>query len=221
MKLQKIDKKWWFFGAAILAQFLVMFFWVLKSDYTLHNGTVYKFRLRGYDPYDPFRGKYLRIQFKENIMNVYEESLVMAHKKEVYASFSVDNEGFAVPVAISKSKSEASLKVEIVYLEVDSLSNEQHKIQIYYPFDKVWMNQEECPVAERIINNALNKNQNVYALVSIKNGDGVLIDVEVDGISIKTLVKEEKKRANDGEYILEIDSITIDSVAIADSAVAD
>ena len=63
-------------------------------------------------------------------------------------------------------------------------------VRISYPFDRVWMNQEDCPKAERIITQALNDGLNVCALVSIKDGDGVLMDIEVDGIDIKTMLKE-------------------------------
>lgn len=215
MKSQKINKKWWFFAATILAQFIVMFLWVLRSNDTLENGTIYKFRLQGYDPYDPFRGKYLRFQFKDNIMEMQneDEAMTIINALEVYAKFSVDDEGFAMPMSLSQSISDNALKVEVTR---DYFSSEMTHVRIKYPFDRLWMNQKECPIAEKIVNDALFRNKHVYALVSIKNGDGALKDVEVDGVSIKDLVKNgEFHIDNEVGYIEEVEEIAVDTVEMA------
>lgn len=217
MKSQKKNKKWWFFAAAILAQFIVMFLWVLRSNDTLENGTIYKFRLQGYDPHDPFRGKYLRIQFKDNIMEMQneDEAMTIINALEVYAKFSVDDEGFAMPMSLSQSISDNALKVEVTR---DYFSSEMTsiRIRIQYPFDRLWMNQKECPVAEKVVNKALSGNKHVYALVSIKNGDGVLKDIEVDGVSIKDLVKKEREQVDtDAGDIEEVEVIAVDTVEMA------
>lgn len=224
MKSQKINKKWWFFAAAILAQFIVMFLWVLRSNDTLENGAVYKFRLQGYDPHDPFRGEYLRIQFKDNIMEMQneDEAMTIINALEVYAKFSVDDEGFAMPMSLSQSISDNALKVEVTR---DYFSSEMTsiRIRIQYPFDRLWMNQKECPVAEKVVNKALSGNKHVYALVSIKNGDGVLKDIEVDGVSIKDLVKKEREQVDtDAGDIEEVEVIAVDSAEMAkiDSIIA-
>lgn len=222
MKSQKINKKWWFFAAAILAQFIVMFLWVLRTNDTLENGAVYKFRLQGYDPHDPFRGEYLRILLKDNIIEMQnkDEATAIINASKVYASFSVDDEGFAMPMSLSQSISDNALKVEVTR---DYFSSEMTHVRIKYPFDRLWMNQKECPIAEKIVNDALFRNKHVYALVSIKNGDGVLKDIEVDGVSIKDLVKKEREQVDtDAGDIEEVEVIAVDSAEMAkiDSIIA-
>lgn len=210
MELQKINKKWWFFAAAILAQFIVMFIWTVRSNDTIQEGTLYKFRLEGYDPHDLFRGEYLRIQFKEDKVQVSTEE-TFPKGEPAYVTFENDVEGFAHPIALSKKVSESSLKVCVMTGEF--LPDSTRKLlRIYYPFNKFWMNQEDCPIAERIINRALNNNQDVYALVYIKDGEGALTDIEVDGVDIKTLVQEEWTSDNDREAEFEEpqDSIQIE-----------
>lgn len=197
MELQKINKKWWFFAAAILAQFIVMFFWVVRSNDTIQEGTLYKFRLEGYDPHDLFRGEYLRIQFKEDQVQVSTEE-TFPKGEPAYVTFENDEEGFAQPIALSKKVSESSLKV-CVMIDDFLPDSTQKLLRIFYPFNKFWMNQEDCPIAENIINRALNNNQDVYALVYIKDGEGILADIEVDGIDIKTLVQEEWEDDYDDE----------------------
>ena len=218
MKSQKINKKWWFFAATILAQFIVMFLWVLRSNDTLENGTIYKFRLQGYDPYDPFRGKYLRIQFKDNIIEMQnkDEATAIINASKVYASFSVDDEGFAMPMSLSQNPSDDALKVEVSRDYYVSTEMTSIRIRIQYPVDRLWMNQKEGPIAEKIVNDALFRNKHVYALVSIKNGDGVLKDIEVDGVSIKDLVKKEREQVDtDAGDIEEVEVIAVDSTEMA------
>jgi uncharacterized membrane-anchored protein len=225
MKSQKINKKWWFFAAAILAQFIVMFLWVLRSNDTLENGAVYKFRLQGYDPHDPFRGEYLRILLKDNIIEMQNkgEATAIINASKVYASFSVDDEGFAMPMSLSQNPSDDALKVEVSRDYYVSTEMTSIRIRIQYPFDRLWMNQKECPIAEKIVNDALFRNKHVYALVSIKNGDGALKDVEVDGVSIKDLVKKEREQVDtDAGDIEEVEVIAVDSAEMAkiDSIIA-
>lgn len=225
MKSQKINKKWWFFAAAILAQFIVMFLWVLRTNDTLENGTIYKFRLQGYDPHDPFRGEYLRILLKDNIIEMQnkDEATAIINASKVYASFSVDDEGFAMPMSLSQNPSDDALKVEVSRDYYVSTEMTSIRIRIQYPFDRLWMNQKECPVAEKVVNKALSGNKHVYALVSIKNGDGVLKDIEVDGVSIKDLVKKEREQVDtDAGDIEEVEVIAVDSAEMAkiDSIIA-
>lgn len=212
MELQTINKKWWLFGATILAQLILMLFWVLNSNDIINNGTVYKFKLRGYDPYDPYRGKYLRFQFQDNSLYIpSEEADMLKEEKDIYASFSVDNNGFARPESLSKSISETALKVEMSHY-----NKYTDKVNIIYPFDKLWMNQEECPVVEKIVFKALSQNKDVYALVAIKNGNGVLLDIEIDQISLKTLVKEELN-----SEVYDANEIEVLEVAVTDEAELD
>ncbi|MCQ2195057.1 MAG: GDYXXLXY domain-containing protein [Paludibacteraceae bacterium] len=190
MELQKIDKKWWFFGAALLLQFVVLFLWVVKSNDTIQQGTVYKFRLMGYDPHDPFRGEYLRIRFKDNTVDMPSDRLPSSMQGNMYVSFYEDEEGFAKPRDLSEYSSEERLRVKVITGYGSGLDSTLTTLCISYPFDYFWMNQEDCPKAEHIINQALNDGLNVCALVSIKDGEGVLMDIEVDGIDIKTMLRE-------------------------------
>lgn len=84
-------KKWIFIGFAALLVAIPLYM-TLSSEDILANGKLYKFRLQGGDPFDPFRGKYLRLNYAINELPIDEKVEV---GEEIYASIKVDNEGFA------------------------------------------------------------------------------------------------------------------------------
>ena len=56
------------------------------------------------------------------------------------------------------------------------------------------MEESKAYEAEQIyIENQIDSSKKTYALVSIKNGDAVLKDVLIDGVSIREVVKENRK----------------------------
>ncbi len=62
MKTKKI-----IFAAFALIIVLIPLYLIFKSEDVLKNGHQHKLRLQGYDPMDPFRGKFLRIRFENSV----------------------------------------------------------------------------------------------------------------------------------------------------------
>ena len=62
MKTKKI-----IFAAFALIVLLIPMYLIFQSEDVLTNGHQHKLRLQGYDPLDPFRGKFLRLRFENNI----------------------------------------------------------------------------------------------------------------------------------------------------------
>lgn len=55
------------FAAYGLVILLIPFYLIFQSESILTEGHKHKIRLQGYDPMDPFRGKYLRLSFDNNV----------------------------------------------------------------------------------------------------------------------------------------------------------
>lgn len=181
MNLNQINKKWIFFCLIVVAQFSLVFYTIYHYHSISNSETILKFRLQGYDPKDFFRGDYLRIRFKDNVIKTEQ----YVEDNQYYIHFKEDSTGCAIPDYFDNEQTENSIQAKVKYYSFDSTAN------ISYPFNKVWMNQEDCKKAERIINKALRDNRkDAYALVAVKNGEGVLKDVEIEGIPLKKLVKD-------------------------------
>lgn len=190
MNITKINRRWGCFLLAVLAQFATIAYWVFRSETIIDKGDLLKFRLTGYDPHDRFRGSYLRIQFKDDTISLCQDDfLSVMEYKEKFVSVEEDENGFAIPAAIADYPSHMSIKSEVKVYGSDSSVT---CLKIVYPFDRVWMNEYDCPAAERLINNAIEAEKSVYALVAVDDGEGRIVDVEINGVGIHEMVEQSK-----------------------------
>lgn len=164
-----MSKKIMFLVIAILAQFAIILYTTISSSRIINGGDVLKLRLQGYDPYDMFRGNYIRIRLRDDKI---EGGYAVA--EEGYVFFERCEEGYDVPVGVVYEPARGTIKVRMRYDE------ETQEICICYPFDKVWKNQEECEDMERDIAIALGEERGVYALVAVKDGEGRIVDIEIE-----------------------------------------
>lgn len=174
----------------------------IKSIYDqediIKNGKEFKFQTAPVDPNDPFRGKYIALNFKEDTINVspWEK---WKQNDEVYASLEEDDNGFVNLIGISRSIPENQkhyilVKIQNIKNTMDEYNNVTNvRLQILYPFDRYYMEESKAKAAENLYRES-NANQKTltYAIVNIKNGDATLRDVMIDGVSIKELVEEQK-----------------------------
>lgn len=164
-----MNKKSIYLVLAIVVQFGVILYTTISSQMIINNGEVLKFRLRGYDPYDMFRGNYIRIRFMDDEVYMVEDV-----GEEGYVEFVENEEGYSVPFRVFDCPGMGTMKVKLSYDE------ERQGATIIYPFDRVWKNQEECEVLEKKINVALEEGRDVYALVAVKRGEGRIVDIEIE-----------------------------------------
>ena len=104
------------FAAIIL---LVPVYVAVSSQNVLNNGEFYKFKPMAYDPFDPFRGKFLRVNYETNGIPTefdFEEG------ETAYVSIGVDREGFAFFEEAFKSppKDKDYLKTTIQWSGMDA-----------------------------------------------------------------------------------------------------
>lgn len=162
---------------------------ILDREDVLATGKEYKFQTAPIDPNDPFRGKYVALQFKENVI-VTKDSSDWITNETIYITFKTDQEGFASIKSVSKKEPTDS----IYYLKakVNYLTNQRsNRVIIDYPFDRYYMDESKAKKAELIyIESQIDTNQVAYALINIKNGDAVLKDVLINEIPIKELVNK-------------------------------
>lgn len=175
-----------------LAQLYVPSKMIFDREEILETGTDYKFSTAPIDPSDPFRGKYIVLSYKDNVVAVKDEKSWIAGET-VYVSLVTDEDGFAKIASVSKEK--PSENQNFLKANVSTVSSDgTNKLNIYFPFDRYYMEESKAYDAELVYTKSLQDTTQVtYALVSIKNGEAVLKDVLIDGISIKEIVKEKQQ----------------------------
>lgn len=187
-----------FFILVALAQLYVPAKMIFDREDVLETGTEYKFKTAPIDPSDPFRGKYITLNYVNNSINVKDDGS-WVDGETVYVTFFADDNGFADIDNISKEKPSNTqnflkTKSRLIYPnEMDPYV----KLVIDYPFDRFYMGEFKANDAEKAYSRSLQDTTRVtYALVVIKNGDAVLKDVLIDGISIEEIVRTEQLNNN-------------------------
>lgn len=166
---------------------------IMDREEILKSGKEFKFVTAPIDPSDPFRGKYISLNYKANRIQI--DSSKNWHRGEnIFAILENDSNGFAEIKSVTKQLPGIGvnfLKVKVSY----STSNDDiDELIIQYPFDRYYMKESKAFRAELTYRQSLlDSNLITYASVFVKNGEAVLKDVLINGVSIQKIVEEEMK----------------------------
>ncbi|MFT3705974.1 MAG: GDYXXLXY domain-containing protein [Agriterribacter sp.] len=183
------------FGIAVIAQWAVPGVMIRNKEKIIWEGKVFHFRTAPVDPTDPFRGKYVSLNFKENhFISIKGDSTL--YYGNVYVILGKDRNGFAIIKQIVRQQPVASIdyvKASIAY--TTSLGKDTTDIHINYPFDQFYMDEFKAPKAERVYReSSIDSSQKTYAVVSILNGEAAIRDVMINDKPIRQVIKEMEKK---------------------------
>jgi uncharacterized membrane-anchored protein len=173
-----------------LAQLFVAGRMISTHEAVLKEGVAYKFKTAPIDPNDPFRGKYITLNFENNELNVPDATQWHAGQR-AYGRIKNNDEGFAIIDQLV----EILPDTEEPYFEmtIGNIINtpEEQKVFLNFPFDRFYLEEKKAPEAEQIYREALaSGSADTYALVYIKAGRAVIEDVLVGDLSIKNLGRD-------------------------------
>ena len=163
---------------------------ILDKENILSLGTPYKFRTAPIDPTDPFRGKYITLNFEANEFEVQNDSLWKTDDV-VYVHLGNDKDGFAKIKDITRQPP-ADDNVDYVKARIRYVYDD--KVTIEYSFTHFYMEENKAYGAEDIYRSTqLDTAQKVYALVNVRKGEAALKDVMINDVSIADVVEEGQK----------------------------
>ncbi|HAD98714.1 MAG TPA: hypothetical protein DCG19_14980 [Cryomorphaceae bacterium] len=181
------------FVMVALVQLYIPASMIWAKNEVLESGTEYRFKTAPVDPEDPFRGKYITLNFDENTFDITDPDNWKIGET-VYAFLSLDSLGFAVLDSVSKQvpdPGEDYIKTKIAATLISFDTSAQ--LRVDYPFNRFYMEESKAPKAEQAYLQAQRDSSQVtYALVSVKNGDAVLKDVVINGVSVREFDKADK-----------------------------
>ena len=168
---------------------------IFDREDVLATGKEFKFRTQPIDPNDPFRGKFVSLQFSENSMLI-QNQIDWLNNETVFVLLTISKDGFAKIKSVSKIKPLET--VDFVKAKVDYIQNsDSARLFIEYPFTRFYMEESKAPMAEIVYNETvLDTNIITYGLVSIKDGVAVLKDVLINETSIQEIVKKRNSSNN-------------------------
>ncbi|HKL03640.1 MAG TPA: GDYXXLXY domain-containing protein [Cryomorphaceae bacterium] len=179
------------FVMMVMAQLFVPFQMVFTSEGVIADGTEFKLKTQPYDPKDPFRGNYVRLNF-EISRYTSPDSTGWKKGEPVYVILRENTNGFGEILRVIQFEPGSSLD----YLEA-TLSNFYQtdsgtELVLDFPFERFYMQEEKAPIAERIYNRSTrDSTKQTYALVSVREGEAILRDVQIDGVSLSELAAQE------------------------------
>lgn len=178
------------FLVLVVVQLYVPMHMMFSREAVLRHGKAYQFKTAPIDPSDPFRGRYITLSFEANQVAA-PEGTTWVRGEVVYLTLAEDEAGFAYPLEAHKAPpadAENYLQANVRYVaeEADATT-----LTIAYPFDRFYLEETKAPAAEEAYRDAQQRGeQPAYALVHVQEGEAVLKDVMIDGVSIRTWAKQ-------------------------------
>lgn len=174
-----------------LAQLYVPANMVLQRNDILKTGKEFRFRTAPVDPYDPFRGKYISLNFSDTSFPV-SDTAGWSSGETVFAVLGEDANGMARVKSIHRHEPEGTgdyLKTTVRYV-----SSSPAMVHLEYPFNRLYMEESKAYPAELAYAEASRDTTTVTcAVVNIKYGEAVLRDVLIDGVSVHDIVNNKSK----------------------------
>lgn len=170
------------FALLCLVQLSVPASMIARQERTLARGTSYRFRVAPLDPYDPFRGRYLRLTFPDMTVAVDDEHEFRIDQK-VFGVLQADEEGFDRVVRVSPQPPASGdyLRVKITRLGAG-------QVDVWLPFERYYLAENLAPRAERAYREHVRQNSSdAYVTARVLDGNGVLQELFVAGMPIEKL----------------------------------
>ena len=176
-----------FFLAMCLSQWYVPGAMIVEREDILKNGRIFRFKTAPVDPSDPFRGKYITLDFEADVFKA-DEALKVERGDEVFVMVEEDSRGFARVKGVAQSLPEDATD----YLTAEVSYKADDRIHLEYPFERFYLEESKASKAEQVYweANRADSAQTAYAVVRIRNGKATLQDVLLNDRSIADIVRE-------------------------------
>ena len=209
-----MNKKTLIVAVALVAQVVAICWLIWRYERIVSQGKEVRFACQAYDPYDPLRGRYLRVQVQQECTNVAfniekDDGIVWGCRKEMAVRIEpAASNGLwkVVEIAEQSANDGVWLNGRTVYFNYrlrwsDRLDKELTEdfearrkasgviARVDMP-DQLFLNEKLAPEAERVLWKATGKS--AVAVYRVLDGEIVITDIEIDGKPIAQLVKEQK-----------------------------
>jgi uncharacterized membrane-anchored protein len=181
------------FLIVVVAQLFIPTQMILNQESVLKYGTLYKFKTQPMDPNDPFKGKYINLNYEIDTFKTPDS--LWQRNETIYVYIETDSLGYAKIDQISRTILDDN-KNDYFLAKAGWYSKFDYKLNIKIPFNRFYMEETKAYDAEVVTNRPQNTDSllTTYALVYVNGGEAVLNDVLVDGMSIKDFVERESEK---------------------------
>ena len=174
----------------VAAQWFVPGKIISDQESALTNGTPYKFKTQPIDPNDPFRGKYVWLNYE--MASTKTADSIWEYKQPVYVYIKTGADGYVEATVASK----VLLDTDQDYVKAEAGYYRDEQIYFELAFDRFYMEESKALDAEKGIRRTQLRRQDslapvCYALVYVKDDIAVLDNVFIGEVSLKEFVEIE------------------------------
>ena len=155
---------------------------------TLREGEVFRFQSAPVDPYDAFRGRYVRLSVASPQVPLEGDPGSHRRNLRVFASLAVDTNGLASVTAASRTRPQTG-----AYVRAEAWGRTPDgQVTIRLPIDRFYLPEFEAPAAERAyLEHARRDRTSAVVVARVRAGDLVVEDVLVEGQPLRAWVAEQ------------------------------
>lgn len=161
---------------------------IFERETAIREGVAYKFKTKPIDPSDPFKGKYIYLNYQNNAVKTLDTDWVV--NSPIYVTFSTDSLGFGKVEEVSKSKPEHA---DYLKTKVTMYNARTKEVGFSFPFKEFYMNENkayEAELAHRKAHRDTLSSHVTHALIYFYKGTGVLDNVFIDDIPIVDYIEK-------------------------------
>ena len=185
------------FAVASLAQWLVPLVGVWQHERIIARGVAVRFECAAPDPYDPFRGRFLAVRPAETMVLAPEGIAQSGYGANrivvpVWATLVADEHGLSRIQTLSLEPVSGPTVIRLgarLSVETDGAK----MVMISWPLDRFYLNERLAPDADRLVAERLGRGKPPVAEIRLLDGQAVLTDILLDGVSIRETVKQQAK----------------------------
>lgn len=187
-----VNAKPLFFLAFVMmafAQWLVPGNMIWERSSVLKNGKTYKFQSMPVDPVNPFKGRYVALNFAETRFRATKDH-GLSYGDKIYVTFNTNDSGFAKIKTLHKSLPPGAdyIKAKVGYID-DWNEDSVAVINIDYPFEEYYTEEFKAPKIERLYIDTAMRAELTYALVKVYKGNCVIENLFINNKPVEELLK--------------------------------
>jgi uncharacterized membrane-anchored protein len=169
------------FLALIIVQLAVPSYMIHREERVLAHGKVFRFRTAPFDPYDPFRGRYVALRFASE--EIADPKLPEGTRK-VWVELEEDRDGFAKVKGVSETRPPGENVMKAAFTPK----------RLTFPFNRYYMDEAAAPAVQQAYGDHT-KFGDAYVVVRILDGHAVLQELFIGGMPIREFLSKDSAGA--------------------------
>ena len=156
------------------------------------RGTLVKIECAAPDPYDPLRGRYLAVRPAQSTVSEPNGFPDGGGMVSVWATLEAGEDGLARIKSLSLVPVSGP-NVIAATARSSGTTNGTDTIRLAWPFDRFYLNGRLAPDADKLVAELRRDGKRTVAEVRLLDGQAILTDILLDGVSVRELVKQGAK----------------------------